>query len=112
MTYRVLAPLVIVKPHGGYHYAGSVIPHLTPAQEAHLLSEGLVERIDAGEANAVDVDPSESAVAEADASQGGATKPPAKVAPVEDWIAYAVSRGADPAEAGALDKQELQELYG
>jgi hypothetical protein len=51
--------------------------------------------------------------ASATTTEGGAAVPkPAKSAPKQDWVAYAVACGADEAEAGARTKDELVEQYG
>lgn len=45
----------------------------------------------------------------ADAAEGGA---PAKSASKDEWVAYAVSQGADEVEADAATKDDLIALYG
>lgn len=95
MSYLVTSPLVLVKVPDqvgdgyrvDYHYQGSVIPWLSDEQTEHFLAEGLVVEVDGD-------------------------SPPAKTALKEDWVAFAVTKGADEAEAEGLTKQELQDLYG
>lgn len=51
--------------------------------------------------------------ADDDANDGeGDGSAPAKGAPKADWIAYAVSQGADEADAEAMTKEELVTTYG
>lgn len=49
--------------------------------------------------------------AETDTEGGSEPKRPAQVSPKEDWVAYAVAKGMAVAEAEALTKQQLIELY-
>jgi hypothetical protein len=96
MSYRVTAPCVIAKDQGGHshhHYEGAGIPWLSDVQAQHLLDENMVVEVSGGEP----------------ASVGG---PPAKTALKEEWVAWAVSKGADEAEANALNKPDLIDLYG
>lgn len=102
MSYRAIAPLVLVKVPGpgdtyrvDYHYYGSIIPSLTDEQRERFLAEGFVEEVDA-----------------ADEPPAGDGKPPRKTAPQGDWAVYAISKGADPQEASASSRQDLIELYG
>ena len=95
MSYRVVVPCVIAKDQGGHshhYYEGAVIPWLNDAQAKHLVDENLVVEVEGGD------------------SPGDG--PPAKTAPKADWVAFAVSKGADPAEAEALTKPDLVDLYG
>lgn len=95
MSYRVTAPCVIAHDRGGhaYHaYDTAIIPWLPDEEAERWLDEGQIEVVDG------------SAVSEAG--------PPAKTAPKADWVAFAVTKGADADEAEALTKQELVELYG
>lgn len=110
MSYQVLAPLVLVRvPREGdgdridYHYAGSIIPALTPEQEKQFLSEGLVLEIGAPDGE--------------DGGDAGPTKPP-HVATKDVWVAYVVAKTANTdkpvtaEEADAMNKSDLIELYG
>lgn len=100
MTFIATAPLVLVKNQSGqvdYAYQGDVIPWLSGEQKKRFLDEGFVKELGEGAG-----DPG------ADPSDG----PPAKVAAKAEWVAFAVSQGANEAEAEALTKQELVELYG
>lgn len=99
MPYKVIAPCVIAQDENGFshHYygpggndPGATIHWLSDEQAEHFLNEGLVEKVGS-------------------TSDDG---PPAKTAPKGDWVDYAISKGADPAEAEESTKQELQDLYG
>ena len=95
MSYRVTAACVIAKDQGGHShhfYEGAVVPWLSDAQAQHLLDENMVVEVSGG----------------AEAAGG----PPAKTALKEEWVAWAVSKGADEAEANALNKPDLIDLYG
>jgi hypothetical protein len=94
MAYEVKAPLVLARDREGqlhHRYHGAVINWLDEEQEKHFVETGLVEKVDASD---------------------GDDGPPAKAAPKADWVAFAVSTGADEDEAESLTKQELQDLYG
>lgn len=94
MSYKVVVPCVIARDRDGqahHYYEGAVIGWLDDVQKERFVDEGLVKESD------VVVD------------DGG---PPAKTAPKADWVAFAMSKGADADEAEALTKQELVELYG
>lgn len=97
MSYKVTAPLVLAKDQDGHthhRYEGAVIHWLNDEQAEHLVAEGMVEEVDGGE----------------DVEEAG---PPAKSAPKQDWVDYAVDvHGADADEAGELTKQELIDEYG
>jgi hypothetical protein len=104
MSYRVTAPCVIAKDqdgHSQHYYEGAVIPWLSDAQAAHLLDENMVAEVNGG--SALGLPPGTTI------SEGG---PPAKTALKDEWVAYAVSKGADEAEADGLTKPELIDLYG
>lgn len=91
MSYLVTAPLVLAKDQEGHthhRYQDAVIDWLSDEQASHLLAEGMVEKVDGGDG------------------------PPAKTAPKPEWVAFAVSKGADEAEANALNKPDLIDLYG
>lgn len=45
-------------------------------------------------------------------SRAGGSAGPAKSASKDEWVAFAVSKGADPADAEASTKDELIETYG
>lgn len=93
MSYRVTGACVLAKDREGqtHHvYENGLISWLSDEQAKHLLDQKLVEEVDGA----------------ADDS------PPAKTAPKADWVAFAVAKGADEAEAEGLTKQELQDLYG
>jgi hypothetical protein len=97
MSYRVTVPLVLArdkerKVHERYQDA--VIDWLDDDQKRHFLEAALVEQV--GSPTVVDNDDG----------------PPLKTAPKEDWVAFAVSKGADEAEANALNKPDLIDLYG
>lgn len=102
MSYRVIAPLVLVRVPGlngdyrvDYHYAGSLIPELTDEQSERFLNEGLVEELSTSEEPAPVADGR-----------------PRKTASQAEWASYAITQGADPDEAGSASRQELIELYG
>lgn len=91
-----VAPLVLVKTQTGqvdYHYQGSFIPWLSDEQRDRFLAEELVVEADA------------------DDVPQGADKPK-KTATQKAWADYAVSQGADRAEADSATREELIELYG
>jgi hypothetical protein len=97
VSYRVTAPLVLARDKEGKvheRYQDAVIDWLDDDQERHFLEAKLVEQV------------ASPTVVEDDDG------PPAKTALKEDWVAFAVSKGADEAEADGLTKQELQDLYG
>ena len=85
-----------------YHYCGAVVPWLSEAQEKHFLAEGLVEKIEGGP---VQSEPAPTAPA-------GAPGAPLKTAPLEEWVKFAVSKGANAEEAAKQTKPDLIELYG
>lgn len=45
-------------------------------------------------------------------SEPSADGPPAKSAKKADWVAWAISQGADPEEAEAANKDDLVDAYG
>jgi hypothetical protein len=93
MAFKVTAELVLAKDQSGqihHRYRGDSIAWLSPEQKAHFLAENLVE----------------------EGSSADSDGPPAKTAPKAEWVAFAVSKGADGDEAEGLTKQELQDLYG
>lgn len=104
MGYKVTAPLVCARDRSGkvrYHYPSAagdtVIPWLEEGQAAHLLRLGYVEEVDGSD----------------DASsEGEPAGKPKQVAPKKDWVDWAITQGADPAEAEASSKADLIELYG
>lgn len=100
MSYRVIVPCVLARDKEGKvheRYQDAVIDWLDDDQKRHFLDAELVEKV-----------ASPTVIEEADADDG----PPARTALKEDWVAFAVSKGADEAEADGLTKQELQDLYG
>ncbi len=107
MGYKVTAPLVLVRDQQGafsYHYNEGLLPeYVSREQLQQFLDAGLVEKTGA--------DPRQ-ATGEQDAPLTVQVKKPAQVAPKEAWVEYAVSRGATPAEAELLTKQELVEQFG
>lgn len=95
MSYKVLVPCVIARDrdgHAHHYYESAVIGWLDDAQKQRFVDEGLVKTVDGGSSN----------------DDG----PPAKTAPKADWVAFAVSKGADEVEADGLTKSELVDLYG
>lgn len=98
MSYKVLVACVIARDQGGHshhYYEGAVIPWLADDQAEAWLAEGLVDKASGPKAD----EPADGS--------------PAKVATKEVWVDYAVAKhGVDRAEAEALTKPELQELYG
>lgn len=117
-AYKVVAPLVLVQDADGatHHvYQGAELDALSAEQAKYLLGLGFIEK--ASEALIVPGEeflvPESIHVAQFDAvTNVPVSDPPAKVAPKADWVDYAVSRGADEAEAESLTKAELVELYG
>ncbi|MBU8833605.1 hypothetical protein [Mycolicibacterium goodii] len=98
MRYRVTAVLVCARDQGGrvhHRYYGEIIEWLPADQAKHLLDLGMVEKL--------------GAAPEPEVADGGM---PLRAAPKADWVKYAVTKGADPVEAEALNKTELIELYG
>jgi hypothetical protein len=95
MSYLVTAPLVLARDKEGKvheRYQDAVIDWLDDDQKQHLVETGLVD--DLGET----------------AAPGDG--PPAQTALKADWVAFAVSQGADPEGAEGSTKQELIDLYG
>lgn len=96
MTYRVLAPLVLVRDEAGktHHcYEGAVVEWIEPDHATYLLSEGLVAR---------------DGVSAVSSSDPAADSPrPAHVAPKSAWVDYAVANGLDRDEAESMSKQTL-----
>lgn len=120
VTYKVLAPCVILRNEEGVRreaYQGAEVEGLLPEQVDHLLGLGFIAKV--GTQDAAIVPGTEFLVPESihapefdAATAHEVPEPPAKVAPKADWVAYAVVRGADEAEAESLTKPELIELYG
>lgn len=119
VTYQVTAPLVLVTDAEGvthHAYQGTVLDDLGKEQVDHLLELGFIAK--AGSDDAVIVPGEEFLVPDTihvpqfDAQPPEAVEPPAKVANKPEWVAFAVSQGADEAEAESLTKTELIELYG
>ncbi|WP_378735514.1 hypothetical protein [Nocardia brasiliensis] len=114
---RVVAPLVVAAGPNGllrYHYEGAVIEDLSAADIDRLLDDGMIELcalVDDEGDDGIEVLP-------VVASSGGTVTVPAEVerpkqaAPKEAWVAFAVARGIDEAEAEALTKTELIGLVG
>lgn len=113
MRYRVTAVLVCARDQGGrvhHRYYGEIIEWLPADQAKHLLDLGMVEKLGAApEPEVVDADDEPDAEPEPERTDGGM---PLRAAPKADWVKYAVTKGADPVEAEALNKTELIELYG
>lgn len=90
-------------PHGpevvAPHVHGSPDRRITPGDVA-------VEDTDAQEAK--ETAHAEDTILDEDHGDG----PPAKSANKPDWVAYAISRGADPTEAEDATKNQLIEIYG
>lgn len=119
MTYRVVAPLLVVPDLLGHHhhrYHGQLINWPMPdANREHLLEHGWIEEL-----------PAPPGVVPADADELAATVPPAsdpaaaaeqsaarplQAAPKDQWVEYAVTaRGVDRAQAEAMTKPDLQAL--
>ncbi len=107
MGYKVTAPLVLVRDQQGgvtYHYNEALLPSDVGGEQLQqLLDAGMVEKTGSDPRQTTD---------EQDAPPTVQVKKPAQVAPKEAWVEYAVSRGATPAEAELLTKQELIEQHG
>lgn len=104
MAYKVTAPLVLAHDASGnvrYHYSkplqDTVIPWLRDDEAEKLLRLGMVEEV------------GDKASVESEAAFG---VKPKKTGTKEVWVDYAVSQGADRAEAEASTREELVELYG
>lgn len=96
MSYKVVAPLVLAKDEEGHvhHvYEGGVISWLSDEQAEHFLEAGLVEETSSGSV---------------DSNDDG---PPAKSAPKDEWVDYAVADGYDRDEVEAMTKAEIQALF-
>lgn len=115
MSYQVTAPLVLAKDRTGkvrYHYYDSVIPWLSSEQAAHLLDLDMVVEIPDVEEF---VDPN---LVVSDESEPDGLKMPNRVAPKDEWSAYAVAITAKTDkpltndEAEAFTKVELIERFG
>lgn len=103
MSYQVVAAVVLAKDEAGrvhYVYEGGHIEWLSDEQAEHFVSEGLVVEVGSGD------------VADLDDATEPVDKKPLRAASKADWVAYAVSQGADEAEAEAHTKGELIDLYG
>lgn len=93
-TYKVVVPLVLARDQDGHThhvYENGLIHWLSDDQAEHFLDQKLVEKVSGG---------------------SDSDGPPGKTALKEEWVAYAVSKGADEAEANALNKPDLIDLYG
>lgn len=98
----------------GFHQ-GAVFPDSAdPDAVAALVRRGYAEWVDEVEPEAPDA--VEPTAEETDGASEGvfavAATPPAQSAPKVDWVAYAVSQGADYAEAEATTKADLITQYG
>jgi hypothetical protein len=111
VAYKVLAPCVILENEEGVRrevYQGAVV-EILPKQVDHLLGLGFIAKNGTADA----VIPPEGAADPDSFPVAVSTVPPAKTAPVKAWEDYAVSvHGANRAEAEALSKSELIELFG
>lgn len=105
MTYKVIAPLVIVKDDKGaqHHlYEGAVVfSNADPDHLEQLLDSGMVEEFE------VPAEPEP----EPDAPPVPLEEPK-KSASKADWVEYAVSKGADRAEAEAANRDDLVVVWG
>lgn len=131
-TYAGKAPLTFVKLSGNRGvtvYAGHPVPaDALPDELERLLEGGFIEKVEDDEVGGMVSDQPETAKRvrrtraqihadqEAAAAENGGgdvpSGPPAKSAVKDEWIAYAVSQGADQAEATAKNKDELIAEYG
>lgn len=107
MSYKVIGAAAVVELDDGnaelgsgprvYLEQGQQVPGNAKAKHVeHLLNVGLVEEAAA---------PSGSDSPDGDGA-------PAKSASKADWVAFAVSKGADEAEADAQTKDDLIAAYG
>lgn len=99
-TYVSSAPLVVVKDRAGvdhYAYRGQPIAgDFDPARLHALAGEGLIETSEAPAAASVEP----------------LTEAPAKSAPKDVWVTWAVQNGADETEAKKAKKDDLIATYG
>lgn len=120
-TYQVVAPLVILEPQPGvgarYLYEDAVITDLSVEEAARLVERGLIVEVDApaaptpAAAPAADTPDAPAPTAEP-STDTPAAQPPPQNASKENWVSFAVSRGADPDEAEAMTKAALIETFG
>jgi hypothetical protein len=95
--------------------AGKANPH-GPKVVAPEIHGAIDQRVAPGEVAVDDPDAQEAKeTAHTEATvleEGGEVERPAKSANKPEWVAYAVSQGADPAEAEATNKDDLIATYG
>lgn len=106
---RCTAACVVVEVAGKlrYFYAGDPVPGLSDSDRDRLLAEGMLADTDEPESTPA---PAKPVAKLTPAPVSG--KRPAQVAPKSEWVAFAVSKGADEAEAESLTKAELIDLFG
>ncbi len=115
MVYVVSAPMALVDHEDGsvstVMRGGPVPEDVHPDHLAHLLAFGLVrEAVFAG--GLAPTVPGDGSEPEEFVAPAAADGPPPKAGLKEDWVAYAVSQGADQAEAEASTKDDLVAKYG
>lgn len=122
MSYTVTAPMALIDCTDGttrtVMRGGPVPADVTEAHLAHLAAFGIVTEVpDAVEYGGVEpsrfgddsADVVDVIVAPDVAAAGGR---PARAAAKDEWVAYAVSQGAEQDEADALSKADLVATYG
>ena len=108
MSFRVTAPLVVVREHGATRYAalGELVDGLSEADAARLVKRGFIaptgESVSAPAA-VVDV-PTEVAPAATPAASGGRPK---RTHGLDKWQAYARSQGLSDEDIAGASKAEL-----
>lgn len=105
-TFQVIKPLIVVRDekqqqHMLYQDAVFSDEGLDAEHVEMLEDEGFIEAFTPPERHENEGDP-----------DGGSDGPPAKSASKADWVAFAVSQGADEDEADASTKDDLIEKYG
>lgn len=83
----------------------SLDPVVLPAETPHPVNPE-AEPMETGEVGTAEP------LTEAEVEQGDEPQPPAKSAPKEDWVDFAVAQGMPDGEAASRTKAELQEQFG
>lgn len=110
MSYRVTAPLVLVRDEDGktHHlYEGTVVDFIDAGHAAYLLEQGMLAA-DGTSSGAASSAEARTVDAEVNDSDPDVDSPrPPHVAAKAKWVDYAVDQGFDRDEAEAMSKEKL-----
>lgn len=107
MSYRVLAPLVLVRDEAGrthHMYEGAVVDFIDADHATYLCDNGML----AGDTPSVGADDGGKVVAEVNDGDPGVDLPrPPHVAAKARWVDFAVDQGFAREEAESMTKEKL-----